>query len=147
MRQNLERAQASQKHQADRHRHDLQLEVNNYYWLSTKNLKLQGISSKFQPKFVGPFKCLQVKGPSALLDLPANMKIHPWFHSNLLKPHVGELPEPVELAVEGEAEEFEVQRILDRRVARGKLEYLVQWKHFGAESNTWEPLSNLRNAQ
>ena len=77
------------------------------------------------------------------------MSVHPWFHSSLLKPHHGPIPEPVELAVEGEPgqEEYEVQSILDRRVARNRIEYLVQWKGYGAEDNTWEPLSNLKNAQ
>ena len=62
---------------------------------------------------------------------------------------MGALPEPVPLEVEGEdrAEEFEVERILDKRVARNRVEYLVHWRGYGPESNTWEPLKDLGNAR
>jgi hypothetical protein len=40
---------------------------------------------------------------------------------------------------EEEEEEFDVERLLDeRRVAGGKQEYLVQWKGYPSDANTWE---------
>lgn len=39
---------------------------------------------------------------------------------------------------------LQVERILARRRTRkGKLEYMVRWKTFGSEEDTWEPLENL----
>ncbi len=46
-----------------------------------------------------------------------------------------------------QAAEFEVDRLLDRRVVRGQEQYLVRWKGYGAHEDTWEPTCNLRNAQ
>jgi len=40
-----------------------------------------------------------------------------------------------------------VERILDKRRVRGKDKYLVCWKGFMVESNTWEERENLKNAQ
>jgi len=40
-----------------------------------------------------------------------------------------------------------VKRILNKRKVRGKDKYLVHWKGFTAESNTWEGRENLKNAQ
>jgi len=35
---------------------------------------------------------------------------------------------------------------LDRQERRGKTKYLVKWKGYMAEENTWEGLENLKNA-
>uniref|UniRef100_A0A803KFQ4 Chromo domain-containing protein n=1 Tax=Xenopus tropicalis TaxID=8364 RepID=A0A803KFQ4_XENTR len=38
------------------------------------------------------------------------------------------------------SEEFEVQDILDSRIHRNQLQYLVSWKGFSSEEDSWEPL-------
>jgi len=40
-----------------------------------------------------------------------------------------------------------VERILNKRKVRGKDKYLVHWKGFTAESDTWEGRENLENAK
>jgi len=40
-----------------------------------------------------------------------------------------------------------VKRILNKRKVRGKDKYLVQWKGFTVESDTWEGRENLENAK
>jgi len=54
--------------------------------------------------------------------------------------------QPLLVIIEGE-EEWEVERILNKRQVRGKDKYLVRWKGFTAESDTWEERENLKNAQ
>ena len=50
-------------------------------------------------------------------------------------------PPPPEL-VEGE-EEWEVEEILDSRLLRKKLKFLVKWKGYGREHNSWEDAADV----
>jgi len=44
-------------------------------------------------------------------------------------------------------EEWEVEKILNKKKIRGIEKYLVQWKSFMAERDTWERRENLKNTR
>ena len=53
-------------------------------------------------------------------------------------------PEAVE--VEG-SPEYKVEEVLNSRLKRGKLEYLVKWSGYTDNYNTWEPEPNFINSK
>ena len=53
-------------------------------------------------------------------------------------------PPPPEL-IDGE-EEYIVERILDSRMHRRRLQYLIKWEGYGTEGNTWENADQVDNA-
>ncbi len=48
--------------------------------------------------------------------------------------------------VEG-VEEWEVEKVLNKKKIRGVDKYLIRWKGFIAEGDTWEKRENLKNVE
>ena len=40
---------------------------------------------------------------------------------------------------------FEVEKIMDRKIEKRKKFYLIKWLGYPESANTWEPLNNLKN--
>src|SRR4051794_4087788 len=49
---------------------------------------------------------------------------------------------PPAITIDGE-DEFEVERLLDKRTKRNRVEYLVKWARCPEYEATWEPVANL----
>ena len=96
------------------------LQPGNYAYLSTKNLQLpENLSKKLAPRFIGPYKVLQAVGPSSFkLQIPDSLhRIHPVFHSSLLRKLEGKLPLERDPVFEDEGEDiFEVEAIVGERM-------------------------------
>ncbi|CAJ0935514.1 unnamed protein product [Ranitomeya imitator] len=104
-------------------------------------------SRKFKPRFIGPYKISEIINPvSFRLALPPSFAIHNVFHISLLRryvvPVVPSVDPPAPVLVEGELE-YVVEKILDSRFSRRKLQYLVKWKGYGQEDNSWVVASDV----
>ena len=62
------------------------------------------------------------------MQLPKGLRIHPVFYISLLEPAKGKplLETDTELQPEHETEKYNVERILDSRISKGKVEYLIK---------------------
>lgn len=124
--------------------------VGDDVMLSSKNIRMQKASKKLADKFLGPFKVISILGKNAYkLELLKNYeRIHPTFHVSLLEPYRRRegvvLPEAVQIQSE---DEWEIEGILDERVSHGKRMFLVRWKGYSRDNDSWEPEENLANAK
>jgi len=121
--------------------------------ISTKDFLMELMKramKKLTEKFIGPYMVKKIVSENAVeLELPVSLRIHPVVNVRRIVKYREQvegqkkipLP-PVEVAGE---KEYEVEEILDRQERRGKTKYLVKWKGYTAEENTWEGLENLKN--
>ncbi|CAJ0936995.1 unnamed protein product [Ranitomeya imitator] len=150
LKENLELAQERYKRAADKFRKPAPtFKVGDSVWLSTKNLKLRIPSSKLGHKYIGPYKINKIVSAAACrLQLPRTMRIHPVFHVSLLKAAVPNTfpgrssPQPDPVLIDGQ-EEFVVKKILDSRLYRNQLQYLIKWQGYPVEDNSWELVDNI----
>ena len=129
-------------------------EIGSKVWLESTNITPFRPMKKLAEKRYGPFEVLESIGPSTYcLKLPATWKgIHLVFNEILLTPFVTPLSsqsmiQPPPIIQSTDAQTYEVESILDTRKRRNKTFYLVKWLGYGHEENTWEPLSNLKDAK
>lgn len=148
----IEVAKLRSKATADKHRQESHFNVGDHVLLSTKNLTLPAQAcKKLKQRFIGPFKVLQRRGQVAYeLDLPAEWKICRTFHVDLLKsfnvgPHSASQqplrPPPV---IINDQEEYYVDDIVGERLKNGARQFLVRWRGYGPEEDSWEPEDALQ---
>jgi len=131
----LGKAQEKMKKFGDRRRgKGEEYKVGDLVLLSMKDLKWQMKGrrlEKLTKRFVGPYKVKEIISSNAIeLELPNSIKIHPVVNISrvrLYKSQVkGQKKIPPKLVIiEGE-EEFEVEKILNKRMVRGKEKFLVR---------------------
>ena len=103
-------------------------------------------------KLVGLYLISKIISPNAVeLKLPASFRIDVPINVSRLRPYKPPTipgqqitPQPP-IEIEGEPE-YIVEEILDSRLRRNKLDFLVKWEGYTDENNSWEPETNCRNA-
>ena len=119
--------------------------------LSTKDLVFKERPSKnLMERYVGPYVIEEIVSSNAVkLRLPSSIRIHLVVnvsqivrYKEQVKGQKKEEGKPVE--VEG-VEKWKVEKILNKKKMRGVVKYLIRWKGFTAEGDTWERRENLKN--
>ena len=54
------------------------------------------------------------------------------------------MPPPIEL--DDGREEYEVDEIVDSRIWRNQLQYLIKWAGYGIDEHSWQKATNVSNA-
>jgi len=150
-------AQERQARNADRHRRELKLAVGDQVLLVTEGLQLRNFTNKLCSRYIGPFPITKMINANAFeLKLPPQLQaLHPVFNIDRLKPYIANNskfatrpqrfsrpPPEAEADTNGEAA-YEVERIIAARGRGRSLRYLVAWKGYPPEENTWQDRSSL----
>jgi hypothetical protein len=120
-------------------------------WIESK-----GEGAKLVQRWIGPFEVLQKINPKTYrLRLDDRYPGFPVFNYDHMKPYK-ESPEefgprttlPDTRAHKVESEEYEVEKIVGKRYDKSRKQnmWLVRWKNYGPQFDTWQTRRDLRNA-
>src|SRR5580692_4551675 len=157
-----EEAQASLRHAQEnmsrfhtrKHTKSIIYKPKDKVWLEGTNLSTNRPAKKLDHKRHGPFEVVSVHGKAYKLKLPNTWKmVHPVFHETLLSPYhppafsSQEKPQPPLPDLIDTIPEYEIDFIVKARKWGRGLRFLVHWKGYPHEDDTWEPQSNLSHAK
>ena len=152
----LVKSQEEMKRQADRNRKEAEeYRVGDKVLISTKDFSMELMKrtrKKLTEKFIRLYVVKKIVLENVVeLELLVSLKIHPVVNIRRIVKYREQVegqkkipPPPVKVASK---KEYEVEEILDRQERRGKTKYLVKWKGYMAEENTWKGLENLKNTR
>ena len=150
----LRKMQEEMKKYADKGRKEMEKwKKGDQILLSTKDLVFkERPSKKLTERYVGPYAIEEVVSSNAVkLRLPSSMRIHlvvnvSWIvrYKEQMK---GQKKEEGKLIEVERVEEWEVEKILNKKKIRGVVKYLIWWKGFTVEGDTWERRENLKNVE
>jgi hypothetical protein len=147
-------SQGNSADQRARHHQPATFQAGDLVLLNTEHYNLALPSAKLSPKWIGPLKVLEVRGPNTVrIEVPPRLRqIVPIQNVEHLKPYIQRDPEtgPVILheppQLVDSHEEFEVEAILAHRNKGNRTQYLVRFASYGPEDDLWLPARNLKNA-
>ncbi|POM74119.1 Hypothetical protein PHPALM_8966 [Phytophthora palmivora] len=105
-------------------------------------------SKKLAPRYIGPFPITnKVSRDSYELGLSKGLKLHPVFHTSLLKPYRKDPKrrQKVNKVVLTDGSEGQlVEAVIGHRKYKGKPQYKIWWLGESKKDATWEPVDNLK---
>ncbi len=132
-RQQLKKTKLTIEVQINKHRRNVTYEVDDWVWLSFRNVKTTRLCKDLKDKQLDLYQITAKVGTFYHLRLPVSMKhLHSMFSSKLLRPYSEDLlpgqhsepPRPITIE---DDEHWEIDDILDFRRYRGRIQYKVKW--------------------
>ena len=150
----LETVRSSMAKYYDRKRRSIEsFKKGELVMLNSKNIRSKGRCKKLDDKMYGTFKILSV-GHNNLyckIELPLTWKIHPTFNISLLERYRGKNPEREVIEIEADDAGWTMENVIASGPSNddaSKHVFLVKWKDYTCEENTWETFDNvIENAE
>ncbi|KAF1333397.1 Retrovirus polyprotein, partial [Globisporangium splendens] len=151
----MSEAQERMKHYYDRNRNHQEFQIGDEVLLNGKNLDIRhkgfAQTTKLAPRYIGPYKIIRkVHKDSYELLLPKGLKLHPVFHTSLLKPYQKDdkRTQEVRKVILADGSEGQlVKTVIGHRKRKSHMQYKIWWLGETKEPATWVPIDNLKQVQ
>jgi hypothetical protein len=158
LKSNLSKAQARMQKYYNQNRPVQEFEIGDEVFVSAKNLDIAHLgiartsTKKFGPLWIGPYPVLKKTSQDTYkLQLPLGLRLHPEFHTSLLKPHhkdhstsrVNKPNEGMMVAGDESGDGYLIEDVVGHKKVGRTIMYRVKWSGYPSEFNTWEPLENI----
>lgn len=152
-RKQIQKVNDYQRKYADKKRMHHNFQVGDKVLVSNRHMKSIRPKKKLDWKYLGPGTITGQYGPTAFkVDLPGVRNVHPVYHASLLEPYdlSSQIPSQggqiTDTMRDMGDDVYKVDKIVERRRDNhGQWEYLIKWKDYPQEENSWEPGTNLGN--
>ncbi|OQD77732.1 hypothetical protein PENDEC_c002G06014 [Penicillium decumbens] len=147
----VKHAQGLQRTQADKHRREVDFDVGDIVFVTTRHWGLDRPSRKLSDQSSGPYKIIAKEGHAFRLELPPSIKIHPVFSPSKLRrasktdPLTSQIEDPRPPVMVNDQQEWEVEEVLRSRLYYRKLQYKVKWLGHDKD-DTWYYAADFKNA-
>ena len=150
---------------ANQSRRDKQLyKPGTLIWVKNHIKLVVGAKPKLQRQFRGPYIVLKMAGPVTVMFRPiASAATADTIHIDNTKPFLTTAGKNVVLSAyretceagadedevnsegdaEPESEAYEVEKVVDHRLAGGTIEFLLRWKGYDQQDDTWTPEADM----
>ena len=93
----------------------------------------------------GPYQVTAIDEHGNLrLNIPRRYSRHPVFTLDMLK-HYHDNPEHQRnIPEDEEAPLYTIERIIDHKITKDGKKYLIRWKGYDKDEDTWEPADNIK---
>ena len=130
-----------------KHRNTLFFKKKEKVFLLQQNIKMKQSNKKLNHKKLRLFKIeRKIEKLSYRLKLSHKIRIHSVFYISLLK-KTNQNIEQYWTKIKIDKKEYKVKYILKKQKISRKVYYLIKWKEYFTEKNTWEFMKHLHNTQ
>jgi hypothetical protein len=135
------------KYSGPRRNTAISFEVGNLVMYKRRTFD-KGKVHKLHSIWRGPYSITSIDdNGNCTLDLPKGDRRHPVFATDMLKLYhdnpdnqrITEVPDDTD----DDEVQYEIEHLVNHKVINGKDFYLVRWKGYDQDEDTWEPVSNL----
>lgn len=154
-------AQVRMQRYYNKNRPEQVFNVGDKVMLKTENLSTKHAGQgekgkrKFGPKWIGPFDIVEkTNRDTYLLNLPSKLRLHPYFHTAMLKPYEKDknqyrknVPADEVITAEGHAGRIIEKLVSVRTIRDGTREFRVRFQGCSFHEDLWYPEWELKSVQ